>query len=179
LTAVCLFDEKYVLFFFLSVNTSWCLLVVQLADLHRQRVSSTDLQAAGAEGGDIVSFMPFISCPFKGFSTDPSLTTPSSKSTSTPSLHPSCSRTPSIGESWQTAPKIYRSKSVPKFDFAAFSHYGQGPPSPVQDDFFEKMPRRLKFFYFLARTRMFQRLIMVRFTVDKFRAFMLVCLKCL
>ena len=129
--------------------------IFQLADLHRQ---SQSLQQTEESTADTEPIQPFILCPFtqKPPSSPPPDAPPSTSPPPTPGPSP-CA----VSNSWQPVTKIYRSRSAPRLDLA-FNPQMSPPPSPAgQGDFFQKMPRRLRLFYFWARTRFFQRLIMV------------------
>ncbi|XP_055959285.1 sterol regulatory element-binding protein cleavage-activating protein [Patella vulgata] len=108
---------------------------MELSDLHKQSV----LQSVHDNQEATVQIEPLYRCPV-------------------------ASKFPSIANT----PKIHKSKSDPRLDSQGDPH-GTPPPSPGghgDDTFFPspailELPRRLKFLYFWARTRIFQRLIMV------------------
>ncbi|XP_025093802.1 sterol regulatory element-binding protein cleavage-activating protein-like isoform X2 [Pomacea canaliculata] len=142
---------------------------MELADLHRQSVQQ------GPEQDLSTSIQPLIQCPFAS-----RLNPQKRPSTPCASSHPNFDRVspaPSAQRSTPTpyspisssltedlrhsTPKIYRSKSAPRLDIEYSQELSQTAPQQSQEAFFQNMPRRLRLFYFWARTRIFQRLIMV------------------
>ena len=139
---------------------------MQLADLHRQSVQSQQ------EGDELEEeenpIQPLILCPF---------TQRQSQNAAVPSSPPP-TPSPSVfgqADGWQPGPKIYRSRSAPRLDVAFSQQASPSMSSTGQDDFFQKMPRRLRFFYFWARTRIFQRLIIVSGAVNIVCTFVCTC----
>ncbi|KAK7488750.1 hypothetical protein BaRGS_00020047 [Batillaria attramentaria] len=156
-----LWTDFFLQMFFFATILSVDIRRMELADLHRQTVQTPGLQPDEGVSQSVEPILPLIKCPFVSHSA-PKSPPPTSPPPDTPSSSPGPAHSPGpSGDAWQPTPKIYRSKSAPRLD-VAYGHTLQPPPSPQpQDDFFQKMPRRLKFFYFWANTRMFQRLIMV------------------
>ncbi|XP_070211949.1 sterol regulatory element-binding protein cleavage-activating protein-like isoform X2 [Littorina saxatilis] len=157
-----LWTDFFLQMFFFATILSVDIRRMELADLHRQSIQSQSLQQAeDSASEDNPSIQPLILCPFTH--KPPSSPPPPADSAATPSPPPTpCSLLGGMGDSWQPSPKIYRSKSAPRLDLAFTQQWSPSAASPAgQDDFFEKMPRRLRLFYFWARTRIFQRLIMV------------------
>ncbi|XP_076472128.1 sterol regulatory element-binding protein cleavage-activating protein-like [Babylonia areolata] len=144
-----LWTDFFLQMFFFATILSVDIRRMELADLHRQSVQSPSEGEGETEDDD--SIQPLILCPF------------TQRQTASPPCDPatptSLSSSVDLTEQWQPGPKIYRSRSAPRLDMAFTQNMSLS--SPGQDDFFQKMPRRLRLFYFWARTRIFQRIIMV------------------
>ncbi|KAL8598351.1 hypothetical protein ACOMHN_047672 [Nucella lapillus] len=138
-----LWTDFFLQMFFFATILSVDIRRMELADLHRQSVQTPSQE----EETDVDSIQPLILCPFSQRQASPP---PPPQDPTTPSLLSST-------DQWQPGPKIYRSRSAPRLDMA----FTQQMSSMGQDDFFQKMPRRLRLFYFWARTRIFQRIIIV------------------